>query len=96
MAKYELNERAVARARDLISVRQYVVKSTWGDVQPLADDENGFWRAIRGTVRAVALGVTAGAPDQTKARYGFVYGDLRWLHRSGFYRVPIPRRRVGL
>jgi len=42
MAKYELNKRAVAHARDLIAKRQYVVKSTWGDVQPSADDENAF------------------------------------------------------
>jgi hypothetical protein len=42
MAKYELNERAVAHARDLIAKRQYVVKSKWGDVQPSAEDENTF------------------------------------------------------
>jgi hypothetical protein len=29
------------------------------------------------------LGLTEGAPDETKARYAFVYGDLRRLHRTG-------------
>jgi hypothetical protein len=29
------------------------------------------------------LGLTEGAADETKARYAFVYGDLRRLHRSG-------------
>ena len=28
------------------------------------------------------LGLTDGARDETKARYGFVYGDLRRVHRS--------------
>ena len=29
------------------------------------------------------LGLTDGAADDTKSRYGFVYGDFRRLHRSG-------------
>ena len=29
------------------------------------------------------LGLTDGANDETKARYGFVYGDLRRVHRMG-------------
>jgi hypothetical protein len=29
------------------------------------------------------LGLTEGANDGTKARYGFVYGDFRRLHRMG-------------
>jgi len=29
------------------------------------------------------LGLTAGASGQTKARYAFVYGDLRRVHRTG-------------
>ena len=29
------------------------------------------------------LGLTEGAAEDTKARYAFVYGDLRRLHRSG-------------
>ncbi len=29
------------------------------------------------------LGLTVGANDETKARYAFVYGDYRRLHRSG-------------
>jgi hypothetical protein len=42
MASYSVNERAVARARQLINARQYVLESNWGDVQPRADDENAF------------------------------------------------------
>ena len=29
------------------------------------------------------LGLTEGATDETKARYAFVYGDLRRVHRTG-------------
>ena len=29
------------------------------------------------------LGLTVGATDETKARYAFVYGDFRRLHRTG-------------
>ncbi len=42
MASYELNSRAVQKARDLIDARQYVLDSDWGDVLPSADDENAF------------------------------------------------------
>jgi hypothetical protein len=83
MAKYELNERAVAHARDLIAKRQYVVKSTWGDVQPSADDENTFLETHPWDEYAAwHLGLTVDATDETKARYAFVYGDLRRVHRS--------------
>ena len=29
------------------------------------------------------LGITEGATEETKARYAFVYGDFRRLHRTG-------------
>jgi hypothetical protein len=29
------------------------------------------------------LGLTEGAADETKARYAFVYGDFRRIHRTG-------------
>jgi len=31
----------------------------------------------------LAPGLTEGANDRTKARYAFVYGDFRRVHRSG-------------
>ena len=39
--------------------------------------------AFLGGVRRLALALTDGASDSTKARYAFVYGDLRRLHRMG-------------
>ena len=81
---YSLNERAVERARELIEARQYVLDSDWGDVQPRAAEENAFldshsWEEYA----AWHLGLTDGATDETKARYAFVYGDFRRVHRSG-------------
>ena len=84
MARYSLNERAVARARKLIDARQYVLDSDWGDVQPSAGDENAFLESHSWDDYAEwHLGLTEGATDETKARYAFVYGDFRRLHRTG-------------
>jgi hypothetical protein len=84
MAKYEVNDSAVEHARKLIDSKQYVLDSDWGAVQPHADEQNAFlekhsWEEYA----AWHLGLTEGANDETKARYGFVYGDLRRIHRSG-------------
>jgi hypothetical protein len=84
VARYAVNERAVEKARRLIAARQYVLESDWGDVQPKAADENTFLATHSWEEYAEwHLGLTEGAADETKARYAFVYGDLRRLHRSG-------------
>jgi hypothetical protein len=84
MAKYSLNEAAVAKARELIDARQYVLDSDWGEVQPRADAQNAYLESHSWDEYAAwHLGLTEGAADETKARYAFVYGDLRRLHRSG-------------
>jgi hypothetical protein len=84
MASYELNPAAVARARKLIESKQYVLDSDWGDVQPSAVKQNAYLeRHGWADYAAWHLGLTEGAADETKARYAFVYGDLRRIHRSG-------------
>lgn len=83
MARYTVNDAAVAHARDLIGKRQYVLDSDWGDVQPGADAENAYLeRHSWSDYAAWHLGLTEGANDETKARYAFVFGDLRRVHRS--------------
>jgi hypothetical protein len=83
MAAYTVNDRAVARAERLIDARQYVLDSDWGDVQPRADDENTYLAAHSWEDYAEwHLGLTVGANDETKARYAFVYGDFRRVHRT--------------
>jgi hypothetical protein len=84
VARYAVNRKAVAHAKRLIDARRYVVRSEWSAAQPRADDENAFlekhaWEDYA----AWHLGLTEGAADGTKARYAFVYGDLRRLHRMG-------------
>jgi hypothetical protein len=84
MARYLVNDAAVARCRELIAAKQYVLDSDWGDVQPDARTENAFlerhdWAAYG----AWHLALTDGATDETKARYAFVYGDFRRVHRTG-------------
>ncbi|MGI8666149.1 MAG: hypothetical protein ACR2N4_08980 [Jatrophihabitans sp.] len=84
MASYSLNEAAVEHARQLIEGKQYVLNSDWGEAQPDASIQNAYlgghdWDAYG----AWHLGLTDGATDATKARYGFAYGDFRRVHRSG-------------
>ena len=84
MASYELNDAAVRRARRLIEARQYVLDSDWGEVQPRADDENRYLASHSWQDYAEwHLGLTDGAEDETKARYAFVFGYFRRIHRSG-------------
>jgi hypothetical protein len=84
MASYTVNDRAVARARELIDARQYVLDSDWGEVAPGAADENAFLDKHPWDEYAEwHLGLTDGATDETKARYAFVFGDFRRIHRTG-------------
>jgi hypothetical protein len=83
VASYSVNENAVSHIEGLIEARQYVLDSDWGGVQPSADDENTFlenhsWEEYA----AWHIGLTEGATDETKARYAFVAGDFRRVHRS--------------
>ena len=83
MASYSVNPRAVKHARELIDARQYVLESDWGESQPKADDENEF--LVSHTWEEYGewhLGLTEGASEETKARYAFVCGDFRRLHRT--------------
>jgi hypothetical protein len=84
VASYSVNPAGIAKAREMIEARQYVLDSEWGDSQPTADDENAYlenhdWEEYSGW----HLGLTDGATDGTKGRYAFVFGDFRRLHRMG-------------
>jgi hypothetical protein len=83
VTSYSVNELGIARARELIDARQYVLRSDWGRVQPTAADENDFLtRHSWADYSAWHLGLTEGATDETKARYAFVYGDFRRGHKE--------------
>ena len=84
MASYSLNQVGIEHTRALIAKRQYVLRSEWGEVQPNAAAENAYlerhgWEKYERWF----LGLTDGAGGQTKARYAFVIGDFRRIHRSG-------------
>jgi hypothetical protein len=84
MASYKVNQQAVVKARALIDARQYVLKSSWGDVQPSAEDENAFLeRHSWEEYGQWHLALTDGVSDDIKGRYAFVYGDFRRVHRMG-------------
>jgi hypothetical protein len=84
MASYTVNELAVRHARHLIESRQYVLDSDWGEAQPRAENENRFLKTHSWDEYAQwHLGLTDGATAETKARYAFVFGDFRRLHRTG-------------
>ncbi len=84
MASYSVNPAAVAQAQQLIDARQYVLESDWGAVQPRAADQNAFLKSHSWDEYARwHLGLTEGARDHTKARYAFVCGDFRRVHRMG-------------
>jgi hypothetical protein len=84
MAKYALNDAAVVRAQELIDARQYVLDSDWGEVAPRTDARNAYLERHSWDDYALwHLGLTDGAAEHTKARYAFVYGDFRRVHRSG-------------
>jgi hypothetical protein len=83
VARYTVNDGAVAKCRELIDSKQYVLNSDWGEVQPKAEAQNAFlarhsWQEYA----AWHLGLTEGASEETKARYAFVYGDFRRVHRT--------------
>ncbi|HTC85394.1 MAG TPA: hypothetical protein VK656_01735 [Candidatus Acidoferrum sp.] len=83
MASYTLNKRAVAHARRLIDGGHVLLDSDWGESQPKADDENAFLDKHSWSEYADwHLGLTDGAIDETKARYGFVIGDFHRVHRT--------------
>jgi hypothetical protein len=83
VASYVVNPDGVERCRRLIESRQYVLDSDWGRSQPRAAEENAFLEKHDWDDYASwHLGLTEGAADGTKARYAFVHGDFRRVHRT--------------
>ncbi len=83
MASYTVNRAGVERCRELIKNKQYVLDSDWGDRQPDAAAQNAYLdNHSFDDYAAWHLGLTEGATDGTKARYAFVFGDFRRVHRT--------------
>jgi hypothetical protein len=88
MASYAVNPTAVQHARELIEARRYVLRSDWGARQPTAADQNRYLKSHTWHEYSEwHLGLTEGPADETKARYAFVFGDFRRIHRTGIIAV---------
>jgi hypothetical protein len=84
VASYDVNPAGVAHCRALIEKRQYVLDSDWGESQPDAEAQNAYLKSHSWDEYAAwHLGLTEGPGDETKARYAFVFGDFRRVHRTG-------------
>ena len=88
MPRYEVNDAAFRHARELIERRQYILRSDWGERQPNARGQNRFLKSHDWDEYGEwHLGLTVGKDDGIKARYAFVYGDFRRIHRTGIIAV---------
>ena len=88
MPIYDVNQRGFDHAKRLIEARRYVLRSDWGERQPTAADQNRYLKTHSWDEYGEwFLGLTEGPADDTKARYAFVYGDFRRVHRSGIIAV---------
>jgi hypothetical protein len=83
VATYAVHRAGIEHAQRLIDGRQYVLDSDWGEKQPDAAAQNAYLeRHSWHEYAAWHLGLTEGASDETKARYAFVCGDFRRVHRT--------------
>jgi hypothetical protein len=88
MPRYAVNDAAFEFAKDLIERRQYILRSDWGERQPRTVDQNRYLKTHDwDEYGAWHLGLTEGPGDETKARYAFVFGDFRRIHRAGIIAV---------
>jgi hypothetical protein len=80
----KLNNRAYEYAKELIHEKRFVddERDDWSEHQPSTEDENKFIHAHGFTEYARwHLGVDDEAPEDTKERYKFPYGDFSKVHR---------------
>jgi hypothetical protein len=84
VASYVVNPAGIEHARRLIDARQYVLRSEWNQRQPRAPQQNAYLKNHSWEEYAAwHLALTDGAAEHTKARYAFVCGDFRRVHRMG-------------
>jgi hypothetical protein len=80
----KLNDKAFEHAKALIKEGRYVAdqRDDWSEHQPPAEQENRFIEE-HGFAEYARwyLGVDPDAPEDTKGRYKFPYGDFDKVHR---------------
>jgi hypothetical protein len=83
VASYSVNERGVARARQLIEARQYVLRSEWNQVQPRAAEENAFleshsWDEYAECTSGLRMGRRITRRPATRSSTGTFVGSTGW------------------
>ena len=83
MAKYEVNDAGVDKARKMIEARQYDVHTEWSKAAPSASEENDqIERHGWSGYSEWHLAVDTEASEETKDRFGFPFGDFSRVNRA--------------
>jgi hypothetical protein len=85
-----LNEDALAYAKELIAQGRVVVdkKNGWRDHCPMAEEENEFIRRHGfAEYRKWHFGIDETHAEDTKAKYKFLFGDFKNIHRCALLAV---------
>ncbi len=83
MAIYRVNKRGVAKARELIDAHQYRVRSRWALTSSVPPTRMPFSRIRVGAGTRPGTLRSPTVLPMRQARYAFVFGDFRRLHRMG-------------
>lgn len=83
MPEYRVNSDAVRTAKKLIDDGKYDDETEWSKAAPSADDGNDYlekhgWDGFA----EWHLGIDPEASEETKARFGFPYGDFKVVNRA--------------
>ena len=83
MTTYRVNQDGVAQARALIDAGKYDDDTEWSAAAPSADEENAeIERHGYDGYGAWHLAVDPDAPEETKKRYAFPFGDFATVNRA--------------
>jgi hypothetical protein len=83
MPTYRVNEAGVRHARELIDAGKYDDTTEWSEAAPSTAERNEeIDEAGREEWSSWYLAVDPDAGEQTKARFGFPYGDFNTVNRA--------------
>ena len=96
MADFDENDLCIRHARRLIESGRCVLDGDWAAARPTPEDEDAFldghgWEEYS----AWHLGLDPDAAYEDKARYGFLVGDFRQVHRSALVAAMLEASRDG-
>jgi hypothetical protein len=86
----EINQRGFEHAKQLISEGRAVAdeRGDWRDHRPDADEQDAYMSAMgAGRYGDWHLGIDDEQPEGSKARYHYLFGDFRDLHRCALFEI---------